>query len=124
MSGLKDKAKTFEYWFMQLYLAKVGITTKLVLFEDAQKELDEHGKNNEALAKVCLKLKDETEAWKRWLDDTKQQIFEFILVLKAHIGEENIAQSSDWNLGYHSCLGESIAFLEKYLAVLEGGKQK
>lgn len=38
--SLSQKAKTFEQWFMELYLTEDGMNTKLVRLKDVQQEID------------------------------------------------------------------------------------
>ena len=44
---------------------------------DAQQEIDEHGKNNEALAKVCSNLNDKIERLERERGSQKQKLQTF-----------------------------------------------
>jgi hypothetical protein len=73
--SLKEKAKTLNELLWENRLEwdrwlRMGVTEqkqielapkyqeKWIKLENAQKEIDEHGKNNEALAKVCSNLND------------------------------------------------------------------
>jgi predicted nuclease with TOPRIM domain len=47
---------------------------KWVRLEEAQQEIDEHGKNNEALAKVCSNLNEEIRRLQQEREEWKQKL--------------------------------------------------
>ena len=85
--SLKQKAKTLMQDLKTIFKTS-GLGTRNLLFKDvfeycrnmstdAQQEIDEHGKNNEALAKVCSNLNDKIERLERERGLQKQKLQQF-----------------------------------------------